>query len=645
MTEPRFISATYHANLQVAEFICEDGRHLLRSGGKLPWRINNCGDLKSPMNGDQPAPKKTKNFIGFAKIPSKDNPSVVHHFFIFPDYATGREQLELSLKRRYADMTLPQMVKVYAPSHENDTSQYLKDLQRESALPDDLKVSAMDASQLKALADAIEKLEGYHNNASDRKETWVVVSHINATDGARPLADEEIVLRVKGKETVQKSNHVGQFKPIPHSDEPIEVMHRTADNQLKPVGTISGDTGWFMSLFTHVQRFFGMSGPDTPPTNATARRHPFAYQVQPKDTLGGIAKRFETTVERIKQDNGLKTDRIFAGEILGIYGPPPADAGAPKQPKRSPPKPALPSSSVPAGAAASSVAGAPAPKSAPPAVKIARSARSDTGAGKPLAIIDPEPGRAPWMPFAIAEAKKFRGVDEKIIVKSRNYAVEAHTGQDTIVEEPMNSHAWCAAFVDWCLMKAGYPVENSGFEDALAEKGRAHYFFRTKAKREILSQEEVVRKNPKTGKEEKARKTIYAPTKYIPNPLYCQIEKPIYGCIAVVMNRSGHGHHTGFVFARQNKDMIVLLGGNQGDTIRFSPFTMEHTKYQKTRKDKVGKEITITGWTDKLLYFVPVAYAKHANDDLEKDDLSTISSTQLNKDFGISEESDAADTQ
>jgi hypothetical protein len=646
MTEPRFISATYHANLQVAEFICEDGRHLLRSGGKLPWRINNCGDLKAPMVGDQPAPKKTKNFIGYAKIPDKEQASLVHHFFIFPDYATGREQLELSLNRRYAEMTLPQMVKVYAPSSENDTGKYLKDLQRLSGLPDDLKIGAMDKAQFKSLVDAIERIEGYHNNASDRKEVWVAVSHINATDGARPLADEEIVLRAKGEDTVLKSNDVGQFRPVPHSAEPIEVLHRTADNELKPVGTIGGDTGRQLSLVTRVQRFSGMSGPETPPTDATSRRHRFAYQVEPNDTLGGIAKRFGTTVEQIKQDNRRTNDRVFAGEILGIYGPPPVDAIAAKQPKRSPPKPAAPAkAAATASASASLPAATPAPKAAPPAAQVAKAARSDTGAGKPLAIINPEPGRAPWMPYAIAEAKKFKGVDEKMIVKSRNYAVEAHTGQDTIVEETNNSHAWCAAFVDWCLMKAGYPVENTGFEDAVAEKGRAHYFFRTKAKREILSQEEVVQKNPKTGKEEKVKKTIYAATKYIPNPLYRQIEKPIYGCIAVVADRSDHGHHTGFVYARHDNNRIVLLGGNQGDTIRFSPFSTEHKQHKKTRRDKAGKETTITAWTDKLLYFVPAAYANHAKEDLEKDDLPTINSTRLNKDFGISEDSDAADTQ
>jgi hypothetical protein len=90
---PRLIAATYHANIKVAEFICDDGRHLLRCGGTLPWRLNNAGDLMSPVNTkNEPAPKKTKNFIGFASVPN-ERTGKSSHFFIFPDYESGREQL------------------------------------------------------------------------------------------------------------------------------------------------------------------------------------------------------------------------------------------------------------------------------------------------------------------------------------------------------------------------------------------------------------------------------------------------------------------------------------------------------------------------------------------------------------------------
>ena len=77
----RFLSATYHADIKVAEFICDDGRHLLRCGGTLPWRLNNAGDLMSPVDtSGKPAPKKTKNYIGFAAVPNRKNGKTSHFF-------------------------------------------------------------------------------------------------------------------------------------------------------------------------------------------------------------------------------------------------------------------------------------------------------------------------------------------------------------------------------------------------------------------------------------------------------------------------------------------------------------------------------------------------------------------------------------
>jgi LysM repeat protein len=616
MTSPRFTSATYHANLQVAEFICDDGRHLLRSGGTLPWRINNCGDLMSPLDGQQqPAPKKTKNFIGFAKIPSKQTP-VVNHFFIFPDYAAGREQLELSLKRRYGQKTVAQMVEKFAPSHENDASKYLKNLLREAAISDDATIGELDDGKFNALADSIEKLEGFHNESASRKETWVGVSHIIATDGARPLADEEIVLRVNGKDTVLKSNEVGQFQPIAHADQPIQVLHRTADNELKPVGSISGDKGQNLSLLTRVQRYSGMSGPETPSSDSTGRRHPFVYQVQPKDTLGGIAKRFETTAEKIKQDNGRRTDRLFAGETLGIYGPPPADSTPTQTPRKSPPKPAAraSASAAPAPAPAAAPAASSATKQAPPAAHVAKIARSDAGAGKPLAIIDPDPARAPWMVYAIAEAKRFKGATESQIEKYINYATIVGTGQTTLVGD---DHPWCAAFANWCLMKAGYPIDNPDFFDHRAELGRAHAFDFTKGPRQTLSEIEVNVKD-KSGKEKKVIKIIYKNIEpKVRNPLFSKLEKPLYGAIAVVHSiRSNKGHHVGFVYS-QSKDgnHVALLGGNQSQRIKFSQYEIKNK-------------------ADELHFFVPAAYAKQASKDADES-LLVADADNLNDSFGI----------
>lgn len=45
-----------------------------------------------------------------------------------------------------------------------------------------------------------------------------------------------------------------------------------------------------------------------------------------------------------------------------------------------------------------------------------------------------------------------------------------------------------------------------------------------------------------------------------------QLDGPAYGCIAVLPN------HVGFVAGEDAKGNLILLGGNQGDAVRLSPF-------------------------------------------------------------------------
>ncbi|MEZ4266726.1 MAG: penicillin-insensitive murein endopeptidase [Myxococcota bacterium] len=42
------------------------------------------------------------------------------------------------------------------------------------------------------------------------------------------------------------------------------------------------------------------------------------HEVRPRDTLGGIAKRYGTTVSKIKSDNGLKSDIVVLGQKLKV---------------------------------------------------------------------------------------------------------------------------------------------------------------------------------------------------------------------------------------------------------------------------------------------------------------------------------------
>lgn len=610
----RFVKATYHTAAKAAEYIAEDGRHLIRTGGSLQWRLCNCGNLVSPMSNGVPSPKKTKGYIGFAKAGTSG-----HHFFIFPDYETGRNELKASLRRKYNEKTLSETMKLYAPPDDNnDTDRYINQLSQISGVGKDEKLKDLDDARLNKMIDGIQRLEGYDANADTRKEQWVNVSHIQATNGTRPVANEEIVVKNGATTTTLKSNAAGRFPPIVHGKEPVQVQHKTAEGKLKPVGELPPDRGVFMNLLTKVEEYFGTSTPVKPPPKPVKAKQPITYVVQPGDILGRLAVRFSTTVAEIQRDNGLKTTMIMPGQALRIHAGATAAAPPPDAPKKALPKPAAPpakpATAPPKPAAAPAKKPAAAPKAArvPPPQAQTAPARSKEGAGEALALITPEEGVAPWMKHALAEAKKHKGADEGVIEKDTNYHTDIKDGRASLVG---TLNAWCAAFVNWSLVKAGYPIQNpkeSGFVDRVAATARAHGFIDLRGK-----------------KTEKGQK--YENVPMVDNPLFYKIEEPVYGAIAIVVGGNGHGHHAGFVYAKESEANMILLGGNQGQTIKFSPF---NTKVIPSKTVGTGKNKRVTkGNKEHLVFLLPASYTNPKENGPDK--LETRTVAELNKLIGI----------
>ncbi|MDP9895473.1 hypothetical protein J2W32_004571 [Variovorax boronicumulans] len=248
---PKLISATYHPNIEVAEFICDDGRQLLRQGGTLPWRINNPGDLTALVANGVPAPKKAKGYIGFATTKSG------RVFLIFPNEYAGRVELKANLKRKHGGKTIPQAIPSYAPNHENNTQKYIDDLLRSSGVAADKKISECSDVEIEKIIDSISQIEGYHAKIDTRKETWVAVSTINATNGSQPLADTEIILQTGDKEEKIKSDATGRFPPVIHPAGKVavhvKVMNPKTQKPMK-IGTIQGDSGKDFNLLTQSKK-------------------------------------------------------------------------------------------------------------------------------------------------------------------------------------------------------------------------------------------------------------------------------------------------------------------------------------------------------------------------------------------------------
>ncbi|WP_097198995.1 LysM peptidoglycan-binding domain-containing protein [Variovorax sp. YR752] len=582
----KLISATYHPNIEVAEFICEDGRHLLRHGGTLPWRINNPGDLTARMVDGMPSPKKAKGYVGFATTRSGRT------FLIFPDEEAGRMELKANLKRMHGDRTISEAIPAYAPKKENNTQKYIDDLLKISGVPGDKKIRDCSDAELIKIMNGIAEIEGYHAKPETRKETWVEVSRINATNGIQPLPDTEIIIEMGGKEERIKSDVTGRFPPVIHPADKSAVHVKVVNpktNEVVKIGEIQGETGRDFNLLSRSRKWKGVAGSEKINNSKTEIKRPTRYVVQLGDNLGKISKLYRTTIAEIKAENNRLGDKIFPGEVLLIHGggeerstgvrPSRSSlTGATEAPRPAPPLvPPIPSSTEPSD-----------------------SVRSKEGAGKVLALINPMLGRAPWMPIAIAEAKLRRGKVEQLIEKEINYHTEIKDGSIS-----MSDRAWCAAFVNWCLSKANYPIENAGYADRKATMGRAHGFYEMNERLKIR------------------------------NPLFVELEGPIYGAIAMVKNsKTGHGSHVGFVYAKSGSRNLILLGGNQGDQINFSPFRIDPVEPHEEKRNN-GKIVKIRGRPNRLNFFVPVAYYEQAKKDLSSPGIEQADAAEINKEMGI----------
>ncbi len=215
--------------------------------------------------------------------------------------------------------------------------------------------------------------------------------------------------------------------------------------------------------------------------------------------------------------------------------------------------------------------------------------------------------RAPWMAIAEAEARQFKGETEEKIQQVTNFQKEVGITDGTMLDK---KGEWCAAFVNFCLKKSGLAIENTGFYDATYAKIRANAFHR------------VTQFKP-----DKSKKG--SPT--VANPLYVEIDHPVFGAIGMVAHSDGYGHHVGFVYSQPDANTIVLLGGNQNDRIKFSSKNLKPTAATTTRVN--GKKVTKAAQKDHLVFYVPASYEAFAKRDAQA--LSNKTADDLNDEFGI----------
>jgi len=482
----KFISALYHPELLTVEYVDENGDRLLRSGGTIAWRFNNPGNLR-------PGPKYVLH-IGKGNTKSGD-------FLIFPTAEDGRAEKKGLLLRKYNKDTVAQMMEQYAPRKENDTDKYIAYITNKSGVGKQDVVGKLSESNLAALMKAMEQYEGFNAKADTRQEKWVRSTKVTLSDGARPIIGQEVTVKLGGTELKCVTGSGGQLPAIAHTvpGQRVELWVNNVANQPEQLDCfVLGETSQKFTYFRNLmvaqgntRAHIASSVPDKKPPE------PFTYIVQPNDTLGKIAAKFKTSAEKIQKDNKIRNPRLIM-----------------------PSQKLLINKGEYSGATVSNIH----KSRATNAPLAAVSERSKDGQGQPLGIIPVDQKRAPWMQFALDEAKAWGKVDEKEITKTKNYHKLASPkgGLNSLAGD---SNPWCASFVSWCLLQAEYAITT--------EPARSRSF----------------------EKSDEFRK----------------ISEPIYGAIAVFeRGKSASSGHVCFVYSHSTTaGHIVVLGGNQGDKITF----------------------------------------------------------------------------
>ena len=200
---------------------------------------------------------------------------------------------------------------------------------------------------------------------------------------------------------------------------------------------------------------------------------------------------------------------------------------------------------------------APKPKAAEPTTPVV------SNKGQPLALIDPVQRQAPWMEVALREAKQWAGANE------RNIEDNYHDLSGSL--NANLSTAWCASFVNYCLKDSGCQYERSA-----------------------SSQFPISSRS------------------------FERIDKPVYGALVVLKNYrvdNGKAHGTGhvtFLYGFNKLGRIVALGGNQGNTIKFSPYKAEG---DSPMFNVGGKKAPVWVVQRFFGFYVPSAYSAFAKKD------------------------------
>jgi uncharacterized protein (TIGR02594 family) len=582
----RFINAIYHASTKTVEYESSNGTRLLKTGGSLNWRFNNPGNLISVKN------QQGKIGVGVVYNPDK------HSFAIFSSIEVGDNAKRSLLKRKYKDYTIPEMMKKYAPGNDgNNPEAYANFIMSESGVAQGEKVGDLDDTKFSKVIKAISKKEG---GLKPGTEKWVYVTNVTVSDGSRPVADVPFKVTLGSTSYEWKTDAYGKLKTIIHTKQGMAIVVKYTNSAGKEdviYSAVAGDETKNILLTRNFSQFSAKTlaeAPKAPREKSTQK--PIEYTVMSGDTLSKIAERYKTNADEIAKNNNIKdVSKIFPGQHLTIYGVntngpsvyivSPGDTLAKIAKKNgvsvddillqnniSDPNKIYPGQSISIDKSGNATSGqtekpvanpiASKPVNKKPeknsVINTNKKVLDSVGgknSGNPIALLPHDQREAPWMNIALSEAKKWYGTKEKHIT-SNYHALIGHGWIKNLVG---TLNAWCSSFVNYCFQESGY-------HKTAPDPYRAISFFRDSTN-------------------------------------FFEIKKPIYGCAA------SSGHHATFVYGKSKSGALICLGGNQSDTIKFSPY-------------------------NGLRFFLPVAYKGYYESNVHKE-LDIFDVNELNEMIGV----------
>jgi uncharacterized protein (TIGR02594 family) len=317
-------------------------------------------------------------------------------------------------------------------------------------------------------------------------------SIVKVTDATRaPLANTKVKLKTPAKEVVVTTSPSGEVGIKP-PESPFELAIEIWSDLLQiwfpsDKKLLISETAQAHTVISPHLGFKAKTEPHVPPSISPASAAAFTpastrgadYSIRRGDTLGGIAKAHGLSFKSLAAFNRIQAPyRITAGTKLRIPGKVDMKSRLPEA--------STAETHVVPNRALSGI----------PTSDVANSMR------------------APWL--TVAEHERW------LKVRRNGGAVSAQHIRDYALETSMGkasnaSYAYCAAFANWCLARAGYKGSNNAKATSFKNWGRS----------------------TRGG-------------------------KPAFGAIAVIEFPAG-GHHVTFIVGKKSDGRLITLGGNQGE--------------------------------------------------------------------------------